>query len=153
MKTKELYRYFSKIFEEEDWVQPPSIHFSQEDEEYVSFNQIKKSKGILFSCCSESDSILFLIQTISKNIILHIQDSERDSFIRFFQHQLNWIERGAIQKIYVCHSNQINDIDDYMEYLHDHYQLSKTYYLGKLSKEIWIGVTPEGIFTTSISKL
>lgn len=171
MKTKEIYRYISKVFREEDWVQSPktlneiddyisplaepgeTIVGERSSPKYVPPNQMKKSKGILFSSTSENDSILFLIQTISKNIILHIQDSQSDSFIDFFQHRLSWMERGAIQKIYVCHSDQIDYIDDYLEYLHDHYQLSKTHYLGKLSKEIWIGLTPQGIFTTSNSKL
>ena len=146
MRTKEIYRYISKVFREEDWVQSPTTLNEMDD--YVRPNQMKKSKGILFSSTYETDSILFLIQTISKNIILHIQDSQCDSFIHFFQHQLSWMERGAIQKIYICHSDKIDHIDDYFEYLHDHYQLSKTYYLGKLSKEIWIGLTPQGIFTT-----
>jgi hypothetical protein len=171
MRTKEIYRYISKVFREEDWVQSPTTLNEMDDyisplaepgetivgelhsPKYVRPNQMKKSKGILFSSTYETDSILFLIQTISKNIILHIQDSQRDSFIHFFQHQLSWMERGAIQKIYICHSDKIDHIDDYFEYLHDHYQLSKTYYLGKLSKEIWIGLTPQGIFTTLHSKI
>ena len=153
MKTKEIYSYISKNFHENDWIHPPLISFSKDCDEYVQPNKMKKSKQILFSSCSESDSILFLIQTISKNIIFHIMDSECDSFIHFFQNQLTWIEKGAIQRIYICHSQEIKNIEDYLEYLLSKYQLSKTFYLGTFSKDVWIGLTPQGIFTSHCSKL
>lgn len=153
MKTKEVYQYLTKTFREEDWVYPPSFDFSIDKKEYVKPGDMKKSKDLLYSSCSTSDSILFLIQTISKNIILHIQDSNCEAFIYYFQHQLTWMEKGAIQKIFVCHSLEIENVDDYLEYLSLKYQLSKTMYLGKFSKDTWIGLTPSGIFTSTMSKL
>lgn len=153
MKTKDTFRYLSKICSEKDFVKPPSnTIFQFENEDYVSLNQMKKSKGILFSSCSETDSILFLIQTISKNIILHIQDSNSDLFIHFMQYRFSWIEKGAIQKIFICHSNEIHHIDDYLNYLTEHHQLSKIIYLGKLSKDTFIGLS-HGLFIVPFSKL
>ena len=153
MKRKEIDSYITKVLNEEEWIHSPSFYFIKDCDEYVKPNTMKKSKEILFSSCSESDSILFLIQTISKNIIFHIVDSERDSFIHFFQNKLSWIEKGAIQRIYICHSEEIKDVEDYLEYLLLKYQLSKTMYLGKFSKDISIGLTRNGFFTSHFSKL
>lgn len=153
MKTKEIHYYLSRTFSEKDWINPPQITFSEKDPSYVLPNEMKKSKGILYSSCSESDSILFIIQTISKNIIFHIRDSQRDLFITFYKHRLSWMERGAIQKICICHSNEIYQMNDYIEYMINEYQISKIMYLGKLEKKNIIGICEDGFFTYSPSHL
>ncbi len=158
MKTKQIYRLLSKRFEETDFTNPPSYLYSKEDEKYVKPNEMKKSKDLLYTTCSESDSIVFLIQTISKNIIFHIQNSNPELFIHFFQYKLSWMERGAIQKIFIFHSSfqsnsSQNSIDDYVEYLLEQYQFPKIIYLGSISNDIWIGLCDKGLFCQSISKL
>lgn len=124
-------------------------------ENYVEPDTIKSLSEQIYTKVHDETSLIFIIKTISKNIMIHMKHFEIQKMITLFE-KMEKNEFQSICKIYILKGNDFHSKKCMKKCIHYLYHLgiyAKCHYIGSLLPKTIIGINDSGIFIQSRSKL